>query len=54
MSRERPTLFFSPITGESSIFDLKEAAWKPWRAVFNKGFYSDDINSLIAGMVEEV
>jgi cytochrome P450 len=54
---KRPKLlsrFFLPITGGPTMFDIDEAAWKPWRAVFNKGFHSDHINSLVPGIVEEV
>jgi hypothetical protein len=54
---KRPKLlsrFFLPITGGPSMFDVDEAAWKPWRAVFNKGFHSDHINSLVPGIVEDV
>lgn len=36
------------------MFDVNEAAWKPWRTVFNKGFHSDHINSLVPGIVDEV
>jgi len=42
-----------PFTGGLTIFDLDEAEWKPWRAVFNKGFHGDRIMSLVPGMVEE-
>jgi cytochrome P450 len=54
---ERPKLmprFFAPITGGRTMFDLPEAAWKPWRAIFTKGFHSDHINSLVPGIVQEV
>jgi cytochrome P450 len=53
---ERPKLlprWFKPITGGLTMFDLDEAAWKPWRVVFNKGFHSDRINSLVPGIVQE-
>jgi hypothetical protein len=33
--------FFKPITGGPTLFDLDEKEWKPWRAIFNKGFQSD-------------
>ncbi|KAL9039021.1 MAG: hypothetical protein Q9214_005047, partial [Letrouitia sp. 1 TL-2023] len=41
ISCERPRLlerFFKPITGGPNLFDLSEKKWRPWRAVFNKGF----------------
>ena len=57
LTSERPKLlrrFLKPITGGPTIFDLDEKSWKPWRAVFNKGFHSDRIMSLVPGMVQEV
>jgi cytochrome P450 len=51
---ERPELlgrFLKPITGGLTIFDLDEKSWKPWRAVFNKGFQSDRMYSLVPHMV---
>jgi cytochrome P450 len=45
--------FFKPITGGPSLFDLPEKDWKPWRAVFNRGFQTQRIMSLIPGMVEQ-
>ena len=54
ISCERPRLlerFFKPITGGPNLFDLPEKDWKPWRAVFNKGFGTEYISSLVPGMV---
>ncbi|KAF2114036.1 sterigmatocystin biosynthesis P450 monooxygenase StcS [Lophiotrema nucula] len=45
--------FFKPITGGSNLFDLDEKDWKPWRTIFNKGFHSDRIMSLVPNMIEE-
>lgn len=53
---ERPELlprFFKPICGGPSLFDLREKDWKPWRAIFSKGFSTDYILSLVPGMVDE-
>jgi cytochrome P450 len=36
------------------MFSVNEAAWKPWRSLFNKGFHSDHINAFVPGMVHEV
>lgn len=50
---ERPYLlkrFFKPIAGGPNLFDLAEKEWKPWRGVFNKGFNSEHILSLVPGM----
>lgn len=56
MSMERPSLlprFFKPICGGPSMFDLPEKKWKPWRAVFSRGFSAEHILSLVPGMVDE-
>jgi cytochrome P450 len=56
LTNDRPRLlrrFMKPFTGGLTIFDLDEAEWKPWRAVFNKGFHGDRIMSLVPSMVEE-
>jgi cytochrome P450 len=56
LTSERPRLlrrFMKPITGGLTIFDLDEKEWKPWRAVFNKGFQSDRMYSLVPSMVQE-
>jgi cytochrome P450 len=56
LSSERPALlrrFFMPITGGSNLFDLPEKEWKPWRAVFSKGFNNEHILSLVPGIVKE-
>ncbi|KAF2870279.1 sterigmatocystin biosynthesis P450 monooxygenase StcS [Massariosphaeria phaeospora] len=53
---DRPHLlrrFFKPITGGPSLFDMDEKDWKPWRAVFNKGFHNVRTMSLVPGIVEE-
>lgn len=53
----RPKLlqrFLGPITDGPTMFDVNEAAWKPWRTLFNKGFHSDHINSLVPGIIEDV
>ena len=56
ISMERPTLlprFFKPICGGPNMFDLREKEWKPWRAVFSRGFSADHVLSLVPGMVDE-
>ncbi|KAJ4347925.1 uncharacterized protein N0V89_009297 [Didymosphaeria variabile] len=57
LTSDRPQLlrrFLKPITGGLTIFDLDEKDWKPWRAVFNKGFHSERMYGLVPNMVEEV
>lgn len=46
--------FFKPITGGPNLFDMPEEEWKPWRAVFNKGFNNEHFLTLIPGMVKQV
>lgn len=56
LSMRRPFLlprFFKPITGGLTLFDMREDEWKPWRAVFNKGFSAEHVLSLVPGMVKE-
>jgi cytochrome P450 len=56
LTSERPKLlrrFLKPITGGLTIFDLDEKEWKPWRTIFNKGFHSERMYSLVPSMVEE-
>ena len=56
MSMERPSLlprFFKPICGGPSMFDLPQEKWKPWRAIFSRGFSADHILSLVPAMVDE-
>ncbi len=45
--------WFRPITGGPSIFDMPEADWKPWRAIFNRAFSPVHLLSLVPGMVAE-
>lgn len=45
--------FFDPICGGPSMFDLPEKKWKPWRAVFTRGFSAEHTLSLVPGMVDE-
>jgi cytochrome P450 len=57
LTSDRPKLlrrFLKPITGGLTIFDLDEKDWKPWRAVFNKGFHSERMYGLVPSMVEEI
>ncbi|QSZ29098.1 hypothetical protein DSL72_003608 [Monilinia vaccinii-corymbosi] len=57
LSMERPHLldrFFIPIAGGANLFDLGENEWKPWRAIFVKGFSSEHILSLVLGIVKEI
>ena len=46
--------FVLPITGGPSLLDLDKKDWKPWRAIFNKGFRGDLMYSLVPHIVEEV
>ena len=56
IAMNRPSLlprFFKPIAGGRNIFDLGEKDWRPWRAVFIKGFNNEQVSSLVPGMVKE-
>ena len=56
ISMQRPQLlprFFKPICGGPNMFDLPEREWKPWRAIFNKGFNADHVLSLVSDMVDQ-
>ena len=55
ISCERPRLlerFLKPIAGGPNLFDLTEREWRPWRAVFNKGFSVEHIYSLVPSMID--
>lgn len=57
LTSERPKQlrqFLKPITGGSTLFDMEEKEWKPWRGIFNKAFHSDRVMSLVPGIVQEV
>ena len=57
MSMQRPSLlprFFKPICGGPNMFDLPEKKWKPWRAIFSKGFSAEYVLSLVSGMVDQI
>lgn len=56
VSMERPSLlprFLRPICSGPSLFDLLEKDWKPWRAVFVRGFSAEHNLSLVPGLVDE-
>jgi cytochrome P450 len=56
LAMERPSLisrFMKPIAGGPNLFDLPEREWKQWRTVFNKGFQSERIMSLVPDIVHE-
>ena len=45
--------FFKPIAGGPNMFDMAEPEWKPWRAIFSKGFNNEHFVSHLPGMIEE-
>ncbi|KAI9885080.1 MAG: Nucleolar protein 58 [Watsoniomyces obsoletus] len=45
--------WFRPIAGGPNLFDLPGKDWRPWRAVFNKGFSAEHLLSLVPNMVQE-
>jgi cytochrome P450 len=46
--------FLEPLTGKSDLVTLEDDAWKYWRAIFNPGFSSSHVSSLVPGMIEEI
>jgi cytochrome P450 len=56
LALERPRelrRWLRPLAGGVSLFDMSADEWRPWRAVFNKGFASAHVLSLVPGMVDE-
>ena len=45
--------FFKPIAGGPNLFDMPEKEWKPWRAIFNKGFSTELVISQVPHVVQE-
>ena len=45
--------FLVPITGPRSIVSLEGKEWKQWRSLFNPGFASGHLHSLVPGMVDD-
>ena len=46
--------FFKPIAGGPNLFDMTENEWKPWRAVFSKGFSTEHVTNLVPQVLREV
>lgn len=47
------TRFFKPIAGGPNLFDMAEKEWRPWRAIFNKGFGTEQVTSLVPHVLSE-
>lgn len=45
--------FFKPIAGGPNLFDMAEREWRPWRAIFNKGFSTEQVTSLVPHVLRE-
>ena len=45
--------FFKPIAGGSNLFDMAEREWRPWRGMFNKGFSTEQVTSLVPHVLRE-
>ena len=53
---ERPSMlrrFFNPIAGGPNLFDMAEREWRPWRAIFAKGFSTEQVTSLVPHVLKE-
>ena len=45
--------FFKPIAGGPNLFDMAEREWRPWRAIFAKGFSTEHVTSLVPHVLKE-
>ncbi|KAL8801108.1 MAG: hypothetical protein Q9182_004701 [Xanthomendoza sp. 2 TL-2023] len=45
--------FVNPIIGEKNLVTLEGKEWKMWRGIFNPGFASGHLMSLVGGMVSD-
>ncbi|KAL8730556.1 MAG: hypothetical protein Q9166_004010 [cf. Caloplaca sp. 2 TL-2023] len=45
--------FFKPIAGGPNLFDMAEKEWRPWRQIFNKGFSTEQVTSLVPHVLKE-
>ena len=45
--------FFKPIAGGPNLFDMAEKEWKPWRAMFSKGFSPEQVSNLVPHVLKE-
>lgn len=45
--------FFKPIAGGPNLFDMTQREWRPWRAIFNKGFSTEQVTSLVPHVLRE-
>ena len=45
--------FFKPIAGGTNLFDMTEREWRPWRAMFNKGFSTEQVTNLVPHVLRE-
>ena len=45
--------FFKPIAGGPNLFDMAEKEWRPWRAMFNKGFSTEQVTNLVPHLLQE-
>ena len=48
------TTFLTPLAGKHNLVTMEGALWKRWRSIFNSGFSSSHISSLVPGMVEKI
>lgn len=45
--------FFYPLTGEYDLVTMEGDVWKRWRSIFNPGFSSSHLTTLIPGILED-
>jgi cytochrome P450 len=50
---EQVNAAFEHLTGGKNLFTMPEAAWKPWRSLFNPGFSSSYMLELVPAIAKE-
>jgi len=50
---EQVNAAFEHLTGGANLFTMPEAAWKPWRSLFNPGFSSSYMLELVPAIAKE-
>lgn len=46
--------FLQPLTGEHDLVTMEGQMWKTWRSIFNPGFSSQHLMTLVPEMIEDV
>lgn len=46
--------FFGPLTGKQDLLSMEGPAWKTWRGIFNPGFSTAHLMTLVPAMMKDV